>query len=203
MKNTTIFLVRHGEIDNPRNIIYGSNIEMKLSDKGRMQIKKLAFQILKSGIIPSKIYSSNLERAVESATILAKVLGVLDIRKESDLKDSFVPAIAGKPISFINDLHSRGLDEYNEKFLEHGNESREDVTNRMFRVYQKAIFQSQKCVVLVSHGDPIRFLLYKLENPESLLIPGMNILAKTDYLPKGHAWKLLLNDQGDLLSKNS
>lgn len=201
MKKIIAYIVRHGEIDNPRKIAYGSNIEMSLSDKGRMQIQNLGLRILESGIIPSIIYSSILERGLESASILSKTLGVLNIERDPNLKDSYMPALAGKPISIFDELYGKGQDEYGPEFVKQGNESREEIINRMFGVYEKAILSGKDCVALVSHGDPIRFLLYKLENPDSTVIPGMNVLSKTDYLPKGHAWKLSLDEQGNFLSK--
>ena len=197
----TIYIVRHGEIDNPKSIAYGSNIEMQLSDKGRMQVQNLGLQILKSEVIPSIIYSSTLDRGIESASILAKTLGIARIEKDPNLKDSFIPALAGKPITLFDELYSKGQDGYGIEFVKQGNESREGIINRMFSAYKKAISNGEECVVLVSHGDPIRLLLYKLENPDSTIIPGMDILSKVDYLPKGHAWKLALNEQGNLLSK--
>lgn len=201
MNNKILYIVRHGEIYNPNNIIYGSNIEMQLTDEGRNQIKNLALHIVELGVIPSKIYTSNLERALESAAILAKTWGISNIEKDSNLKDSFVPVIAGKSINFIKELYAKGVDEYGGDFVKQGNESHEDITIRMFDVYKKAVAQNKKCIALVSHGDPIRFLIYRLENPDSSTIPGMNMLEKTDYLPKGHAWKLFVNEYGSLLSK--
>lgn len=201
MKNTIVYIIRHGEIDNPRNIVYGSNIEMQLSDKGRTQIQNLGLRILESGIIPSRIYSSTLDRALESANILAKTLKISDIQKYSNLKDSFFPAIAGKPINIISELYKKRQDGYSPEFVRQGNESREDIVNRMFSFYTKAISSGKNCIALVSHGDPIRFLLYKIENPNSSSIPGMDVLSKIDYLPKGRAWKLSLDDKGNFLSK--
>ncbi len=39
---TTIFLIRHGEVDNPEDIIYGRLPNYRLSEKGEIQVKKTA-----------------------------------------------------------------------------------------------------------------------------------------------------------------
>ena len=202
MGNTVVFLIRHGEIDNPRNIIYGSNIEMQLANTGKDQMQRLAAKILKSGNVPSKIFSSPLQRTMESSNILASIWGISDIQVEEDLKDSYVPALAGQPTSVLAKLRSKGEDAYSDELRKQGNESRQDIATRMFRAYQKAISNISDSIALVSHGDPILFLLYKLENPDSSEIPMADIIKNTiDYLSKGHAWKLLLDEKANLLSK--
>ena len=198
--NTTVFLIRHGKIDNPNNIVYGSNIEMHLTDEGRIQFKHFAIRIRESGEIPSKIISSPLERAVDSARILAKEWDIAEIEKEPDLKDCFIPAVAGKKLGFLDELYKKGTDEYSEEFVKLGNESREDIGDRMLRVFNKAILENST-TALVSHGDPIFFLMYKLENPNSQ-IPTMSLSKRmSEYLEKGHAWKLVIDGGGKILSK--
>ncbi len=68
---TTVFLIRHGEIDNSQRILYGCNIDMKLNDIGREQIRVIAEKIRKSGYKIEKIYTSPLSRAKSSLSILA------------------------------------------------------------------------------------------------------------------------------------
>jgi len=195
-------VVRHGKLINPHNILYGDTIEMELSPEGKEQIKLLAQSIKKNGPIPTKIYTSFLERTVESSNILAEVLHVDNVQIEKDLRDSHVPGVAGKPKSVRLELHKNGRDEYEGEFLKTGGESRKDIVDRMYGVFKRAFDENAAgCSALVSHGDPIRLLLYKIENPQSSEIESMAKLASFDYLPKGCAWKLELDSQGSLLSK--
>lgn len=202
MHETIIYIIRHGDILNPNNVLYGDVIELELSDEGREQIKKLALIIKASGIIPCKIYTSYLERTADSSNILAQILEINDIEFEIGLADSHIPAVAGKPKTVRYEIHKTGHDEYEGKYVEKGNESRKQVVDRMFSVFKKAFSQNLgKCAAIVSHGDPIRFLLFKLENPNSEKIESMAKLVTFDYLPKGCAWKLTLNSRGELNSK--
>lgn len=202
MTKAIIYVVRHGKLINPNKILYGDSMEMDLSDEGREQIKLLGEEIKRSGQIPSKIYSSYLQRTLESANILAKILAIDDVQIEKDLADSHVPAFAGKPSQLRKDLHATGHDEYEGEYVVQGDETRQNIVDRMYGIFQKA-FKEHKggCSMLVSHGDPIRFLLWKLENPNSTQIECMAKMAYYDYLPKGCAWKFVLDSEGNMLEK--
>lgn len=64
-----LFLVRHGNVDNPKNVVYGRETGFHLSEKGRLEIYNLAryFQTVPFDVV----ISSPLERAKESADIIA------------------------------------------------------------------------------------------------------------------------------------
>ena len=72
---TTLYLVRHGEVDNPQGIIYGRLPGFGLSDRGREQIARAA-EILRANGPPTVLYASPLQRAQESAAILSEQLGI-------------------------------------------------------------------------------------------------------------------------------
>ncbi|MDP7364835.1 MAG: histidine phosphatase family protein, partial [Candidatus Latescibacteria bacterium] len=66
---TTIYLVRHGEVHNPEQIIYGRLPGFGLSTKGREQVEAAATALEK--LKPFDVlYSSPLQRAQESAALL-------------------------------------------------------------------------------------------------------------------------------------
>ena len=69
----TIYLVRHGEVYNPRNIIYGNLPGYSLSKNGILQIQNVADQLFDKTNNPI-IFSSPLERAIESAEIISSKL---------------------------------------------------------------------------------------------------------------------------------
>ncbi|MCL4419149.1 histidine phosphatase family protein, partial [Patescibacteria group bacterium] len=92
--NTTIFLIRHGQIDNPKNVIYGGNLELKLTEEGGKQIEEIARKIKKMGFNITKIYSSPMKRTISSSKIIEKVFGLkTGIILEKDLKDVNIPAL--------------------------------------------------------------------------------------------------------------
>lgn len=191
---TTVFLVRHGEIDNPNKILYGRSINLDLNETGKKQIENLAKKLKKIDKIPQRIYSSPLRRAVKSSEILIKNLGIKSEPKiERDLIDINIPYLAGKPFSEREKIHKSGTDEYSEKYVELGNESRASVINRMNKVFKDIVFKNRgKVVAIVSHGDPIQFLFYSLTHPGKN-VPSMNILSKRSYPEKGSAIELILD----------
>lgn len=200
--NTTIFLVRHGEINNPEKVLYGRNIDLLLNEKGRKQIWDVAQKIKDLGYKIEKIYASPLSRAQESASIIAKVFSLSsEIITKDDLADADIPALAGKPLTLIDEIHKSGADEYASEYVKIGNEDRDHMANRMKKTFDLVVRENEgKIVAIVSHGDPLGFLLYKLTNPEEVM-PYISILKKTEYMNKGEALKIVINGQGDIIQK--
>jgi broad specificity phosphatase PhoE len=74
LPDTTVHLLRHGEVHNPDGVLYGRRPGFHLSDRGRTMAERLAERIGHRDI--THIVSSPLERAQETAAPLAKALGV-------------------------------------------------------------------------------------------------------------------------------
>src|SRR3989344_1269323 len=79
MDNTTIYLIRHGDLEYPRNekgqrLLYEP--DTPLSDTGRAQIQQLAERLDREGRKPKRIYTSPFRRAVETSDIIASGLGL-------------------------------------------------------------------------------------------------------------------------------
>jgi len=68
---TRIHLVRHGEVHNPDYLRYGRLPGFRLSDRGRAQAEAAARRLCRA----DAIISSPLERAVETAEIIARTTG--------------------------------------------------------------------------------------------------------------------------------
>lgn len=201
-KTTVVFLIRHGEIANPKKIYYGSNIDLELSDLGRNHIKHIAVKLKKRGEIPQAIYTSPLKRAYETAHIIAKELGIKKLIVEKNLKDVDIPALAGEKLSLRKILHSQGLDEYSEKFVAMGNESKRHLVTRIRNAFFKIIRKnSGDIIAIVSHGDPIAFLLYTLMRPNGTMPQAWELEGKS-YPKKGSVVRLLLSSDGNLLKKD-
>jgi broad specificity phosphatase PhoE len=70
-----LYFVRHGESEaNILRVISNRGWVHPLTEKGHQQARDLAEKLRKAGII--KIYTSPLQRAVQTAEILSKILGV-------------------------------------------------------------------------------------------------------------------------------
>jgi broad specificity phosphatase PhoE len=69
----TLHLIRHGEVHNPRQILYGRLPRFRLSDSGRWQAKQCGKRLNGSGI--DAIYSSPLLRARQTAEEIIRRCG--------------------------------------------------------------------------------------------------------------------------------
>jgi broad specificity phosphatase PhoE len=73
-----LHLVRHGEVENPRGLIYGALPGFGLSGRGRAHVREAAAHLRGLQVGAAEIVSSPLLRAVESAELLARELGLAD-----------------------------------------------------------------------------------------------------------------------------
>ena len=80
----TIHLIRHGEVHNPLGFVYADIAGFSLSEKGRLQAKAAGEYL--SGEPPRLIVTSPLDRAVETATIIAAATGA-DVTADGRLSE--------------------------------------------------------------------------------------------------------------------
>ena len=83
---TTIHIVRHGEVFNPKKVLYGRLSGYHLSSRGKMQAKASADWLANKDIV--YIASSPLERAKETSESIAKIHN-LQITIDADLNESW------------------------------------------------------------------------------------------------------------------
>lgn len=192
MQITTVYLIRHGEVDNPSDTLYGRSIDISLNENGREQIRQIGKWIKDKGEIIHAIYTSPMKRAFDTTRIIKETLGSnAEIVIDDDVIDVYIPALVGHPFAEIRALHKAGKDEYSGEFVEKGNETRSQIADRMFRAFKKAVdVNVGNTIAIVSHGHPLRFLIYRLSEPQSTTIPSMSELEKFDYIQKGQAMRL-------------
>ncbi|GAB3073737.1 histidine phosphatase family protein [Corynebacterium aquatimens] len=85
MVQTTVHLVRHGEVYNPRKLLYGRLPGFHLSDRGRKMAAATAVSFMGHDV--TYLAASPLERAQETAAPIAEVLGV-GIHTDEDVIES-------------------------------------------------------------------------------------------------------------------
>src|SRR5713101_8924334 len=83
---TVVHLVRHGEVANPRGILYGRIPGFHLSEDGRLMAKAAADFLAGRDVV--MLLSSPLERAVETAAPLSAQFG-LDVAIEDRLIEAW------------------------------------------------------------------------------------------------------------------
>jgi broad specificity phosphatase PhoE len=87
MAETQLVLIRHGEsVAQDQGFLSGHNTCVGLSDRGRAQVAVLRDRLLATGELanPDVLYTSVLERAIETASILAPAFGEIEPQRECD-----------------------------------------------------------------------------------------------------------------------
>jgi broad specificity phosphatase PhoE len=162
---TTLFLVRHGQVHNPQAIIYGRLPGFGLSAQGREQLEKAAAQLQSQGPFAA-LFASPLQRAQESATILAGRLG-LQVLTDERLVETNIGSFQGKKFADLPRPYIAEEGAHPE--IESAASMRRRFLGWARQVH--AQFTGQK-VIAVSHRDPIIVaLLHWMERPLSEL-PG-------------------------------
>ncbi|MBP6859530.1 MAG: histidine phosphatase family protein [Candidatus Magasanikbacteria bacterium] len=201
MENTEIYLIRHGDLENPEQIIYDGTIS--LSEFGKKKMRTLGRFFKERGIVPDAVVSSPFLRAIQSSQEIMSNFPTIDITIQSDerLQDPHSPDLFGRSLAWLDEV----VDPYTHPDLLHLQIERPpSFTARMIESI-KSIFRKHngKTVFVVSHGHPTAFAMWQLLNPGQAL-PNLKELkqetGRVPYLEKGEAWKIVLDDQDTILS---
>lgn len=185
MTQTVIYFLRHGEVENPKKILYGRLPGFRLSENGRQRINEVAHELKNKRI--EYFYTSPLLRARETGRIVNKFLQLKPKISSLLLETKLLPQGISLEI-FKKDLQPRM---YDEEYIKQGQESIVSQGDRMFRFVQ--MMQNKhpgKTILAVSHGDPIMILKAKI-----LRIPFTWEFKRENYLKPGYY--LTLNCRGN------
>lgn len=202
---TTVYIIRHAEIVYPRDeqgrkLMYPP--ETHVSEQGRDQFTTFARYLKNSGVHFDLIEASDLTRTQETANILSSEMGGVPVVKNPSFNDSHIPGYIGIPLSVQQEIMDRGEDIYMHP-RSPDQEIKEQIIRRMLGGFHDLVKRNEgKTVAIVGTGDPIRLLMYGLENPRKEYkeedIPSMSILSKEGYLKRGEAFKITI-DGGKIL----
>ncbi len=150
---TTVIFVRHGNVHNPGNLIYGRLPRFRLSKLGHEQLDRTGRFLAEIGV--DAIYTSPLLRARQSAAILARHLPNARVRRCAWLAE-VATSWQGESNKVVQE--TRGFSYYDPPKAE-GDETILDVFTRMDRALQLVLRRHRgQTSVCVSHGDPIKIL---------------------------------------------
>ena len=152
-----ILLVRHGENNFvKKNLLAGRLPEVHLNKKGLAQAQSLA-ERLKD--VPIKaLYSSPLERALETAEPLAKSLG-LEIIPRPGLIELDIGEWQGQPLKTLRRLKAwRKVQGDPSRYRFPGGEAFLDTQHRICTELEAlaAMHQPKEIIACISHADPIK-----------------------------------------------
>jgi 2,3-bisphosphoglycerate-dependent phosphoglycerate mutase len=152
---TTILLARHGETSWNRDGRFQGHADPGLSEEGRRQASALADEL--AGIRLDAVYSSDLRRAVETATIVAGRLG-LTVETDRDLREVDVGEWSGLTWVEIEERFPDGVRRHHEygHGWEHG-ESYEQMAERVLAALHRiADRHDGGRVLVITHGGGMR-----------------------------------------------
>jgi broad specificity phosphatase PhoE len=181
-----ITLVRHGQSTwNERSLIQGQNDQAELTPQGREEALAVAETLKSVGF--THIISSDLQRARETAAIIATVLE-LNVSDDIRLRERCFGALEGQPLSLL-DPASSGIS--NGVLLDPdarptGGESFRDVVERAGSFLDETLDSLGDARILVAtHGGTIRALhAYVEDTPlEGLSMMGVGNCSVWDLIP--------------------
>lgn len=179
MNKTTLLLIRHGQTDwNLADKLQG-HVDIPLNAAGKEQAQKVA-QLLKKKQTPlAALYSSDLQRAHQTAQEISQLFG-LEIILTAELREGYLGKLEGLTKKEYSDLY--GPVRY-DLFPENvGAEPRDKVVARAMK-YLHMIVQKHKSqqIAVVTHGGLLRSLLVHLGHDIAEL-PVLTNVAITTFI---------------------
>lgn len=191
--------MRHGEVHNPKKVVYGRLPDYHLSARGRRQAGQAA-EHLQNAVV-RLLRASPLERAQETAEVIAKLLAV-EIETDERLIESGseFEGVGRNILAFIGS--PKQWWRLRDPFKPSWGESFSDIRARMLEAIREGIDGSDgNEVVIVSHQTPIlvaRFALARRNVPPwlgrtpcqtgsvtTLVLEGDSVVSASYFAPPG------------------
>ncbi len=150
---TTIYLVRHGEYENPEYVNPGRTLSgFPLSVTGENQVERLS--VLLQNVIIDVLFSSPIQRTRETAKILGYAMSLTPI-----VDHRLLEVRTGLDGTSMHEFDkTRGELSYLPEYTKQGAETMQELTERMVGfIEEKRREYNGKTVLIVTHGDPMRF----------------------------------------------
>lgn len=196
-----ILLVRHAVADETGKRLYGRRPGVHLSEKGREQAQALADRLRHLRL--AAVYSSPLERCVETAEPIARALG-LDVRIDRALVETDAGRWTGRTFASIGRARAWRRIRFLPSMARFpGGEALVDVQHRTIGALTAIADRHRRGVVAVfSHGDPIRTALAycagaHLDHLQRFEVDAASVSAVA--LSDGPPRVLRVNDTGTLV----
>lgn len=157
MKSTTLFIIRHGQTDwNLEDKIQG-HIDIPLNAQGMEQAQQVASFLKKKNVSFKALYSSDLQRAHQTAQPIAATFS-LNIITTPHLRERHVGDLQGLTKQKVRETHGEHFD-FDWEVIP-GGETKTDFLRRiMNQITLIAQAHVNENVVMVTHGHAIRKLL--------------------------------------------
>jgi broad specificity phosphatase PhoE len=151
--NETIHLVRHGEVENPKGVIYGRLPGFHLSERGQRQAAAAAHHLKDADI--GAVWASPLERAQETAQHIAALHGI-EITTDERLLESVNSFEGVGKTAYAILRNPRHWWRFRNPMKPTWGESFRDIQARMTSAISDAFNSAgDREVVIVSHMTPV------------------------------------------------
>ncbi len=175
----SLLLVRHGQISANREGRWHGSTDCQLTWRGKRQAKRTSAHLGKHGPEIHAIFSSPLQRCVQTANAFSATLEV-EVQIEHDLREYAIGEWENMPFKELVEVHdfiAKATD--NPNFAPPGGESLNGVADRMVEALQSidARHGPEATVLVVSHGaamavalgvlldgDPSKWVEYQFGN---------------------------------------
>jgi len=154
-----LIFLRHGETEWNRQKKYQGSLNIGLNEKGRDQAKKAAKMLENQKI--DLIFSSDLDRASDTASIIGKRLG-LKVQKKEQLREMDFGDWEGKDYLTIRKEQPESFDNWLDDPNENpppGGERLEDFRDRVVTACKEILSVPAESVLVVCHGGVIMVYL--------------------------------------------
>jgi len=181
----TVYLMRHGEVENPHDIWYGNLKGFPLSAAGREQIKKAAEKLKATGVYVTTLVHSPRLRTTQSAEVAAHVLDVGDVVADDRLREWHTGSWEGRP---TKDLYEKS-GYFGTPMRIPGPETLEDMSARV----REAVDQARRKhpdgdILIVGHREPLASFMMALLKQKWEKIHDFD-------LPRAAVWKIVYDDK--------
>lgn len=150
----TIHLVRHGEVENPKGVIYGRLPGYHLSERGRKQAEAAADRLAEADL--GVLWASPLERAQETAQAIGSRHPGIEIVTDERIVESgtTVEGVGRSALAFLRS--PRHWWHFRNPWGPSWGESFNDIRARMLAAIEDAVEQADgREVAVVSHQTPV------------------------------------------------
>ena len=152
--SVTVHLVRHGEVENPKGVIYGRMPGYHLSERGRKQAEAAADRLADADL--GVLWASPLERAQETAQAIGSRHPGIEIVTDERIIESgtTVEGVGRSAMAFLRS--PRHWWHFRNPWGPSWGESFNDIRARMMAAIEDAVEQAGgKEVAVVSHQTPV------------------------------------------------
>jgi broad specificity phosphatase PhoE len=168
-------LVRHGHVENPDRVVYGRLAGWHLSEDGRRQAAAVAERL--RGRALARVYSSPLERALETAEVISKATGAPVVSDEALTESALGACWEGLSWAEVKATRRAQWEAYLHRphEIDFVSETFAALGQRMASALRRIAAVGGGEAAVVSHGDPIKAALCTLTGVPIARMHGLRV----------------------------